>query len=800
MKKNKGLFAFIIITMMIVSGISSITYGNGLSPPKSSPLPLITEEDSSKTVMEKTYENSSEDIKLPELPLITEGDSSETVTEETYEEPNPSITVSIESCEDSYKIGEDIEYSVIITNDGNVDLANVLVQDKLGTINERVYILSSGERKIITGKTYIGLNIVLNELQDGKIINTVYAEGQYEDAFVRDEDTISVKLRGPEEIQEDVSNEYFKEEKMYEELPPEFYEYFNRQERKTSLATFSNSMLMEARELTATTYEDTIEVDKTATAVEGCREYEVTLDITGTPPEVPIDVILVIDRSGSMDSGDPTSMYYAKEAAKDFAEQVLENPNNRVGIVSYAYSGEWHWIIPLIWGYYDDGDLYDDTSINSNFSNNITQVKSAIDGIQPEGGTNTEAGFIRAKNLMISYGRPEANKAIVLLTDGVPTVSIDRTYGPSEPISHNAHTIAAYEAGQSAQEIARVFTVGLFNDIPDECLDVARDTLQRAQDAGYYETFEAANLSGIYHSIEDELGYSATNAVVTDVISDDFALITDFSTNPDVDYDESTNTITWTPGTIVDEESLTYRIRAKCSFEGGEGVSTNDWAKLNYKDVNGNNSEKEFPIPTVYVQAPLTIELGPDREIIIEDSIGLGCDLTVSSGYPPYTYTWTSSTDPDWISHEANPQVSPREDTVYTLVVNDKYGSETCGACSDTDEIFIKVIKGSITINKIVQNENTDKTFPVWISGEGKTWAILIKNEQHITINNLRPGTYQIKEVVPMNYSLVGISPGTVNITRDNLNKNVTINNKRKYNGWFTDEEEVDNHFTVRLE
>lgn len=49
-----------------------------------------------------------------------------------------------------------------------------------------------------------------------------------------------------------------------------------------------------------------------------------------------MDVILVIDRSGSMGEGSPTSLWYAKQAAKSFAAQILADPDNRVGVVSYG--------------------------------------------------------------------------------------------------------------------------------------------------------------------------------------------------------------------------------------------------------------------------------------------------------------------------------------------------------------------------------------------------------------------------------------------------------------------------------
>ncbi len=54
-----------------------------------------------------------------------------------------------------------------------------------------------------------------------------------------------------------------------------------------------NSSSMFGLDMQTSNLPDTIEVAKTAEAVEGCRAYEVNLEITGTPVELPLDVILV---------------------------------------------------------------------------------------------------------------------------------------------------------------------------------------------------------------------------------------------------------------------------------------------------------------------------------------------------------------------------------------------------------------------------------------------------------------------------------------------------------------------------
>ncbi|WP_034602550.1 vWA domain-containing protein [Clostridiisalibacter paucivorans] len=768
--------------------------------------PVETPEEAAETpeepveTPEEPDETPEEPVELPEEPVIP---PEEVIPPELPLEPivpevipEPSLYVSVETDRDAYKFWEPIEYTINIINNGNVDITDIGVEDDLTGVDDFIELLPVGEeRSIHTNYQVLSEKGIENKM----LVNKVYITAVSEEIILNEEETSIVQLKGPDKIHEECDSDFI-EKQMYEKIPEEYLEKLGVIKRISS-KRMARSLMAKSLDSIVTNYTDTIVVDKRANEVEGCREYEVKLDITGTPPETPLDVVLVIDRSGSMKSGSPSSMDYAKDAAKEFTEKVLNNnPNNRVAVVSFEYVGEYHDF--LFWGWWDDGNLYDDTSINSNFSNNLSSLKGAINSIVANGGTNTEAGFIRASNLMSSYGRPEANKAIVLLTDGVPTVSIGREYGPSNPDNHNSHTIAAYEAGRNAQfgGDVQVFTVGLLGEVPSNSLDIARDTLDRAQNAGYYETDSAVDLSDIYENIAGQLGYSAKDAEVIDVINDNFVLLSDFSENDDVSYDEDTRTIRWTPGTIINESSLTYRLRAKCSFQGGESIPTNDWAKLDYNDVNGNHSTKDFPIPNVNVQPPLSVDLGEDKEIIIEDIIGLGDNLTVTSGYPPYTYTWSSSNDPEWISHDMNPQVSPRDDTTYTLTVNDKYGSEVCGACTDTDEIAIKVIKGSITINKVVKNESTNRKFVIWIYGpDGKRWAKSIRDGDSVTLGYLRPGNYQIKEVVPMNYKLVGISANAVNITANSLDKNITVTNKRSNDSWFYDEDEAINSFTVNM-
>lgn len=698
----------------------------------------------------------------------------------------PSIYAKVFTDKDVYYKGDIVNYTLKITNTGNVDLLNVEINDEL-TESKFIDLLAIGSEEVIETTYYIPPTH-----EGDTIINTIFIKTFYGEVEVSYETGFIINITdGPRLIRDEVENPYFLEEGdgWYYENDEEIVENFDFGASENINVLLNSSPLNLIESFLESRYEDSIVVYKSARIALGCRAFEITLSISGRPPNKPIDVILVIDRSGSMESGNPTAMTYAKNAAKSFASQVLgnDNPNdNRIAIVSYARGTN-----------ADQIGRLSDASLNKEFTSNLTQVNSAINGLNANGGTNTQAGFRVAKN-HLAQARTEANKVVILLSDGAATVSIGNRYGPSEPKNHNNHTRAAYEEGQSIWSQARVFTVGLLGEVSDSkgwldsysTREIARDTLRRAQNAGYYETLAAADLSDIYNQISQQLGYSAKDAVIVDKIGDNFDLVED-SLPVGVTYNPDTGEITWSPGTIITSVNMTYKVKAKPEFQGGNNIPTNEYATLTYTNVNDeSNQTKVFPVPLVYVPAPLVVGL-TDKEIIIGDSVNLGEQLVVTGGYEPYTYKWTTPSDPNWESNLQNPILTPEDDTYYIVEVIDAYG------CKKTDTMFIKVIKGKITIIKKVVDGNSAETFPVYIRGDGKQWAHLAYNGSITTINNLRLGDYSIDEVVPARYKLVSISSPVVSIDRNNLDITVTITNKKNPGGYFDDKDEKDNLFKV---
>ncbi|MGX7105911.1 vWA domain-containing protein [Globicatella sanguinis] len=137
--------------------------------------------------------------------------------------------------------------------------------------------------------------------------------------------------------------------------------------------------------------------------------WEITVEVEAQDyrKDLKTDIVLVIDRSGSMAGNRMTN---AKESAKNFVTQILDKDptNSRISIVSFA----------------------SDARIDSGFSNNNYSLQSSINNISAGGGTFTQGGLKQAENLI--GGSTADRKYIVLLSDGEPTFSylpVTGTYG-----------------------------------------------------------------------------------------------------------------------------------------------------------------------------------------------------------------------------------------------------------------------------------------------------------------------------------------------------------------------------------
>jgi Mg-chelatase subunit ChlD len=190
----------------------------------------------------------------------------------------------------------------------------------------------------------------------------------------------------------------------------------------------------------------------------------------------PVDVILALDRSGSMasDAKDPPQpLTLAKQAAADFVSRMTVQ--DQVGYVSFATEAS--------------------SPIDQELSSDRERVRDAIlrTTIRTNGVQYTNIGDALAKayaEFQTQRRNPDAKGVLILLTDGAPTY-------PKDP---NNPKFPEQYARQVADTLKRsgveIYTIGLGDEInQDLLLDLASSPQQ------YYSAATGADLSQIYRTI-----------------------------------------------------------------------------------------------------------------------------------------------------------------------------------------------------------------------------------------------------------------------------------------------------------
>ena len=218
--------------------------------------------------------------------------------------------------------------------------------------------------------------------------------------------------------------------------------------------------------------------DKTVMATEGNEESDflTTLSAMSSTSNstvtvtTPLDIVMVLDASGSMDDhmggGDsPKRIDALKSAANSFIDTIAKqnesiegvNRQHRVAIVKFAGK--------------KSNDIGNNMYRDGGYSYNYTQVmkeltycsgsnaddlkKNTINQIQPAGATRADYGLELAEKITTTYGRKDAKKIIVFFTDGTPTKQNKFDAGVA-----NAAVTAAKNMKDGK---ATVYTIGIFD-------------------------------------------------------------------------------------------------------------------------------------------------------------------------------------------------------------------------------------------------------------------------------------------------------------------------------------------------
>ncbi len=189
---------------------------------------------------------------------------------------------------------------------------------------------------------------------------------------------------------------------------------------------------------------------------------------------VPLDIVLVLDVSGSMDDrdrNDDKKIDKLKNAVNSFIDRSAEENDkrpadlqSRISLVKFAGSKT-----DKVGNdtYRDRGYTYNYTQIVSNYgaytSSNRSQLKDRVDALNPAGATAADNGMELAKTLVdrsksdesSSSDRKNVQRVVIFFTDGEPNHSSGFVDGVANKAIASAKTI---------KSDAYIYTIGVFDD------------------------------------------------------------------------------------------------------------------------------------------------------------------------------------------------------------------------------------------------------------------------------------------------------------------------------------------------
>ena len=181
----------------------------------------------------------------------------------------------------------------------------------------------------------------------------------------------------------------------------------------------------------------------------------------------PLDIVLVLDASGSMDDSmgnrDSTKRIDAlKAAANAFVDEIAKanegvsdaNQQHRVAVVKFAGNGTERIGNDTYWsGGYKYNYSQRMLGLTACTQDGKGTITSRINAIEPAGATRADEGMSQAKKALDDNPRPGAKKVVVFFTDGTPTTSNEF----SERVANRAvSTAKALKDGGTT-----IYTVGI---------------------------------------------------------------------------------------------------------------------------------------------------------------------------------------------------------------------------------------------------------------------------------------------------------------------------------------------------
>lgn len=287
----------------------------------------------------------------------------------------------------------------------------------------------------------------------------------------------------------------------------------------------------------------------------------------------PLDIALVLDTSGSMSTGmdgsrasesNPSRLDSLKQAVNGFLDSaqayndtVPARMQSRIGLVSYSR----------------------DSQTLSGLTNDFGSLRNAVASLRANGVTRTDLGMQNAWQMMSgSDVRGDAKKVVVVLTDGVPTLT--GTFSPQ----------VANDAVQSAKVLkdagSSVYSIGIFGGADTRDVNENTSTANRIMQAlssnypnavSYGEVGEraageyylAANNAGALSKVFEQIWDNVSTAPVSPIAS---------GANGETGY----VTITDTLGSYMTVKNMNSVVFAGQKFENPQTTTSPDGKTTTY--------------------------------------------------------------------------------------------------------------------------------------------------------------------------------------------------------------------------
>lgn len=318
-------------------------------------------------------------------------------------------------------------------------------------------------------------------------------------------------------------------------------------------------------------------MSKTVTKGEGDDQFLLTLEAFATgetrteTKDIPMDIVLVLDVSGSMSKringyGSQSKISALKDAVNGFIDKVAEkSPNSSIAVVKFAGDEKIETGNDTYW----DGGYcnYSQTVIGLTAAGTgAAALKAKVNALDPDGPTAADYGMNRAKSIIDSVKNNDHQKVVIMFTDGEP----NHYNGFDESVANDA--ITASKSIKDAK--ATVYTIGCFsktyedtenvpkymNRVSSNYLDATTMQDGTKTSSDYYKTVSSAeDLNNIFKTISETVGTTTVKlddtSVLRDVISDSFTL----------------------PEGYKDGDIKAYSVSCESSTKNADGTYTYTW-------------------------------------------------------------------------------------------------------------------------------------------------------------------------------------------------------------------------------